>query len=1066
MENLNMSKARFRAHALKAFVVFMTFVLVMGTSPLTTIAYAMEQNAGDTTIVSVDSTNDSNGTESDAINDAIGDGATNTGSENGFVDDKADANTADVNGSDTGAATNSTGTADTEEPVEGEGNEAESNEDEGIALTSLDGDNTPVDGKTYGSITYTTNSTKNGFLSEQFSKYRDGGTALGIANSFHIVAFDTLNAPVDVYGNILVKNLGSVVDTGTSEKFVNIYGNNTLSYIQNYSGTFTRWDKSANGCVVFGSNVDITTRNNSELLLNGNRIEKPNTVVQDTDTATNPFIDLDALKSDMAAKQTTLAKQADVGATSKTINEGKIRNITINENYEGCAYINLTAKELTSSYEGINIYNLTRKKNASGLVINVDCKGASSITIPPTYLYVGDQKVGIGETDEVFGDTGYVLYNFYNTAENLPIRVRECTASVLAPNASLTLGPGNACGTFIGNNVTVEAESHIRPFHGSTTPSKDEEKEEVSVSVKKVWEDNDNKAQKRPTSVTVQLYTVDADGELTAVAGKTATLKDGNWSATWDGLQKTEDDKEIAYTVRELDSDGNPVDEGTELANGYKVSYSGEGTYSFTVTNTYTDKGDEDEDEEAFALSGYSMATEEAPATDSDKICYVDPKIVKALEGRALKEGEFSFQLIDDATGTVVSETTNDAAGMVDFDKAADVSGNPDNPSCLKFSAAGTYSYTVRETPNQAKDSTVEYSTEVVKFVTTIGANEDGSLYEVESHYVKYANAADAAAGTNGTTYASTVHPTITNKVKPLSLALTKTDAETGKGLEGAVYALYRVDAAATNGAVRVMTATSDADGLMVFSGADASSITEGATYYFQEVSAPAGYTISENKTETFTIERTDDGTYCLKYQDGSTSESTYAATVTDPIVFRAGTGVTDSEIVVTFDKVSSKGTALSGAKLAVRDSAGNDVATWTTDGTGYALRGLTAGEKYTLYEVSAPTGYTKAAEVVFTVDEYGKVSIVDGASKDGVLNAYVEGSSLNLVDYKVNELEDKKTVVREVGVPKQKATTSTTSSKGKLPQTGDNSQLFALIAVAGVALGCLGVGTRLRRKE
>ncbi len=1183
MENLNMNKARFRAHALKAFVVFMTFVLVMGTSPLTTIAYAMEQNAGDTTIVSVDNTNDSNGTESDAINDATGDGATNTESENGFADDNANTNTADVNGSDTGATTNSTGTADTEEPVEGEGNEGESNEDEGIALTSLDGDNTPVDGKTYGSITYTTNSTKNGFLSEQFSKYRDSGTALGIANSFHIVAFDTLNAPVDVYGNILVKNLGSVVDTGTSEKFVNIYGNNTLSYIQNYSGTFTRWDKSANGCVVFGSNVDITTRNNSELLLNGNRIEKPNTVVQDTDTATNPFIDLDALKSDMAAKQATLAKQADVGATSKTINEGKIRNITINENYEGCAYINLTAKELTSSYEGINIYNLTRKKNASGLVINVDCKGASSITIPPTYLYVGDQKVGIGETDEVFGDTGYVLYNFYNTAENLPIRVRECTASVLAPNASLTLGPGNACGTFIGNNVTVEAESHIRPFHGSTTPSKDEEKEEVSVSVKKVWEDNDNKAQKRPTSVTVQLYTVDANGNLTAVAGKTATLKDGNWSATWDGLQKTEDDKDIAYTVRELDSDGNPVDEGTELANGYKVSYAGEGTYSFTVTNTYTDKvkpettsvsvkkvwedndneaqkrptsvtvqlytvdangnltavagktatlkdgswsatwdglqkteddkditytvreldsdgnpvdegtelangykvsyagegtysftvtntytdkGDEDEDEEAFALSGYSMAAEEAPATDSDKICYVDPKIVKALEGRALKEGEFSFQLIDDATGAVVSETTNDAAGMVDFDKAADVSGNPDNPSCLKFSAAGTYSYTVRETPNQAKDSTVEYSTEVVKFVTTIGANEDGSLYEVESHYVKYANAADAAAGTNGTTYASTVHPTITNKVKPLSLALTKTDAETGKGLEGAVYALYRVDATATNGAVRVMTATSDADGLMVFSGVDASSITEGATYYFQEVSAPAGYTISENKTETFTIERTDDGTYCLKYQDGSTSESTYAATVTDPIVFRAGTGVTDSEIVVTFGKVSSKGTALSGAKLAVRDSAGNDVATWTTDGTGYALRGLTAGEKYTLYEVSAPAGYTKAAEVVFTVDEYGKVSIVDGASKDGVLNAYVEGSALNLVDYKVNELEDKKTVVREVGVPKQKTTTSTASSKGKLPQTGDNSQLFALIAVAGVALGCLGVGTRLRRKE
>ena len=68
-----------------------------------------------------------------------------------------------------------------------------------------------------------------------------------------------------------------------------------------------------------------------------------------------------------------------------------------------------------------------------------------------------------------------------------------------------------------------------------------------------------------------------------------------------------------------------------------------------------------------------------------DQVCYVDPKIVKNLEGRAIKSGEFAFKLIqvanyNDTEGELISATTNDEFGMVDFDKANNVSGDLENP--------------------------------------------------------------------------------------------------------------------------------------------------------------------------------------------------------------------------------------------------------------------------------------------------------------------------------------------------------------------------------------------------
>lgn len=95
-------------------------------------------------------------------------------------------------------------------------------------------------------------------------------------------------------------------------------------------------------------------------------------------------------------------------------------------------------------------------------------------------------------------------------------------------------------------------------------------------------------------------------------------------------------------------------------------------------------------------ISAASYSVYAASGEPVDQVCYVDPKIIKNLEGRAIKSGEFAFKLIqvanyNDTEGELISATTNDEFGMVDFDKANNVSGDLENPSCLAYTKPGTY---------------------------------------------------------------------------------------------------------------------------------------------------------------------------------------------------------------------------------------------------------------------------------------------------------------------------------------------------------------------------------------
>ncbi|MGH1747414.1 Spy0128 family protein [Enterococcus entomosocium] len=85
--------------------------------------------------------------------------------------------------------------------------------------------------------------------------------------------------------------------------------------------------------------------------------------------------------------------------------------------------------------------------------------------------------------------------------------------------------------------------------------------------------------------------------------------------------------------------------------------------------------------------------------------------VQKLLDGRELKDGEFTFQLVDE-TGSVILTQTNDGNGQVAFD-------------AITYNEPGEYHYTIRE--KAGDDPTITYSDKELKVTVTV-TEEDSQL--------------------------------------------------------------------------------------------------------------------------------------------------------------------------------------------------------------------------------------------------------------------------------------------------------------------------------------------------
>lgn len=98
---------------------------------------------------------------------------------------------------------------------------------------------------------------------------------------------------------------------------------------------------------------------------------------------------------------------------------------------------------------------------------------------------------------------------------------------------------------------------------GSTTFTNVYTPDKTQVSVKKVWDDNNDQDGIRPTSITVELI---ADGKPT---GKIVTVSEATgWKYRFDGLAKKQNGKAIKYTIQEVN-----IPKGyTSKVDGYNIT--------------------------------------------------------------------------------------------------------------------------------------------------------------------------------------------------------------------------------------------------------------------------------------------------------------------------------------------------------------------------------------------------------------------------------------------------------------------------------------------------------------
>ena len=298
---------------------------------------------------------------------------------------------------------------------------------------------------------------------------------------------------------------------------------------------------------------------------------------------------------------------------------------------------------------------------------------------------------------------------------------------------------------------------------------------------------------------------------------------------------------EHTYTLRETKAGA--------IENG--ITYS---TAEYTIVTTVKDNGDGTLSVE-HKLQNVEKAIFENAYTVTPKSFSVTDKITatKVLDGRDLKEGEFSFELVEG--NDVVATGKNDAEGKITMDP-------------IEYTEAGKHTYTLREVPGDAGNG-ITYDGKTYTIETTITDKGDGTLEA--KHVLKDA---DEAKFNNG------------YKPNPDEFSvtdqITATKVLTGRALEKGEFSFELVE-----GDDVVATGTNAADGKITMSAVKYDKAGK-HTYTLREVNGGTtskGITYSDTK---YTIETTitdkGDGTLEAKHvlkgdATAATFENTYRVT-------------------------------------------------------------------------------------------------------------------------------------------------------------------------------------------
>ena len=538
--------------------------------------------------------------------------------------------------------------------------------------------------------------------------------------------------------------------------------------------------------------------------------------------------------------------------------------------------------------------------------------------------------------------------------------------------------------------------------------------------------------------------TMSMDYALATITG-TKTLKGGNLEAG-----------EFRFGL--YDSNGTLIDTKTNDASGKitfrTIPYYTAGTYSYTVKEineqgennvsdieydpsvyTVTVNVDENMDTSITYIKHGTNVNNSSESVDgisfenkmSVTAAAIDPAVKKVLNNAELQPGEFTFQLFDENNNLIDTKKNTDN-GSVLFDS-------------IIFDEVGDYNYTIKELipsdPGQITydDREIKVNVSVTKDDTT--GNLEATITYLEDN-------------------APTEEPTFVNTYNPISIRVQKTSKDGSKDpLKGATYALYKV-LSGEGRDILIGTQISDENGYMTFEN------VEPGTYYFKEVSAPAGHTVDEYATKKFTVsadgtinqltaKRSSRSTQAVMFSlDSLTAEDAQISALEaddnkDAIVLAEAPGVSDEVTKLSVSKLDyTNHEFVTGAKMQILEkSSGKIVAEWTTGDSAESFeRKLNVDTSYILREVSAPEGYDLAEDTEFIIDAYGILSIISGPdaekTSDTALRIYDKKLGVTKVTKNTKENHNQKFV-----------------DVVKTVKTGDTAQigLFAILSIAAIVV-------------
>ena len=418
--------------------------------------------------------------------------------------------------------------------------------------------------------------------------------------------------------------------------------------------------------------------------------------------------------------------------------------------------------------------------------------------------------------------------------------------------------------------------------------------------------------------------------ELYEGANKLQTVTNKSGKVTFDAISYTAEG-EHTYTVKEV------------KGNVPGITYD---TAEKQVTVQVTKDGDNLKATVVYPENKVFANTYSAPSPAKAQI-----SASKILEGRDLKDGEFSFNLLDEA-GEVLQTKQNAADGSVAFDEI----------SYSQEDAGKTFHYTIKEVIPQSQEKGMTYDQASIEVTVTVTKDD-------ASNTIKATVAYGAKTSFTNTFVTSEIPPTPPVVEKPeaklYTIQLHKVNGE-GRALAGAVFGLFEADGStpvANPYGEGQATATSDANGLVSFVGFEAKD------YVVKELTAPEGYQLS---TASIAVSATElSAASDLVVDKGNVVNQPFTEIPPTPPV------VEKPELIlysIQLHKVNNEGKALAGAVFGlfeadgvtpVANPYGEGQATATSDANGLVtFTGLEAKD-YVVKEITAPEGYQLSEEAI-----------------------------------------------------------------------------------------------------